>query len=349
MFIKIKQRLWNIFSGGLPKDYDIDVLRKIFSVNLIIIFGVIFLALLGTIAFLQNGTMLGIIDYAFLIFLIWLIIIIRRAKNYDVPVLIGTIATGCFYLYLIASGGVHNTAYIWALTFPLISLFLLGIRLGTLLSLILLLLTGVVFLFGGRVSFLTSYDINIVLRFIPAYLAMLLFAYTSEKIRSTVQDKLWGTNAELLEAVSKLKHANQKRTELFNIATHDLKNPLNSIKSGADLLLRDNLDTDERDEMLDIISKSSDKMLLLISDLLNSEEIESAEFTLKLEEVNLCNVLDEVVDELRIFGRRLLLVACAELVEYRHQNKRDDEPDSDVLDEIVQLHSLVNLPRNTSA
>ena len=59
---KIKQWLWDIFSTGLPKNYDLEVLRKIFLLNIIIVLGSIFLAFLGTLAFIQNNYILSYYD-----------------------------------------------------------------------------------------------------------------------------------------------------------------------------------------------------------------------------------------------------------------------------------------------
>ncbi|MFH1196336.1 MAG: HAMP domain-containing sensor histidine kinase [bacterium] len=298
MLDKLKHHLWNLFSSGLPKEYDIDVLRKLFLVNLLIIFGVFFLGLLGIIAFLQQNYALGIVDYTVFIFLIWLFVFIRKTKKYQLSVLIGTLVTGCFYFYLIASGGVNNTAFVWAFTFPLIALFLLGTRLGGILSLALLAIAGIVFLFGGNVSFFTKYDANLIIRFIPAYLAVLMFALVMEKIRGIVQNQLRTSNTGLVKAIGELKSANDLKTQLLYIAAHDLKNPLNTIKSGADYLLQEDIAADDRIELLKMISNSTNSMLSIISDLLDSAEIEASEFTLKWEETDinfiLCGIIDGV-------------------------------------------------------
>jgi len=197
MIQKIKKFLWNVISCNLQPDYDLDVLRKICLLNLIIILGSFFLALLGIIAFMQDQYFLGMVDIIMLIFLICLFSFLKRTRNYHLIGLIGTITILGFYIFLIAYGGPRNTAYIWSFTYPLISLFLLGTSLGTVLSLILLGFAIIVFVFGTEITFFTSYSNNLMIRFIPAYMTIFLFAFVIEKSRDIVQKRLKNSKTNL--------------------------------------------------------------------------------------------------------------------------------------------------------
>jgi hypothetical protein len=152
-FSGTKGWLWDIFSCGLPVDYDLEALRRLFLLNLIILVGGFFLALLGTIAFIQRDYILGAVDFSLILFLIWLFFFLRNTRRHIFVGIFGTIVTGIFYFFLIAYGGIDNTAYVWAFTYPLVSLFLLGAKLGSLMSLLLLLMASSVFILGGKVFF----------------------------------------------------------------------------------------------------------------------------------------------------------------------------------------------------
>lgn len=212
---KIKQILWNIFSSGRVED-DIEILRKIFLLNLISILGMIFLVVLGTIAYIQRYYLLCALDFAILLFLLGLLIALRKSKKHTVIGLIGTIVIGIFYTYLIITGGVNNTAYVWAFTYPLIALFLLGVKLGTLLTLSLLAIACIVFALGSRVVFFTSYSINLTIRFIPAYTTVFLFALVMERLREIVQSRLKSLNTELSKAVGGLEEVNKELQKKIN-------------------------------------------------------------------------------------------------------------------------------------
>ena len=200
MIPTMKRSLWNVISCGLPFEYDLNVLRKICLLNLIIILGSFFLALLGVIAFVQHQNVLGAVDIVMFLFLIGLFSFLKKTRNHHLVGLIGTITILAFYVFLIMLGGARNTAYMWSFTYPLISLFLLGTGMGTLLSLVLLGLAITVFFTGPKVAFFASYHMDTILRFIPGYLTIFLFAFVMEKSRDIVQEQLRNSKASLEES-----------------------------------------------------------------------------------------------------------------------------------------------------
>lgn len=204
----LKYILWDLASSGLPKNYDIDVLRKIILSNLMIFLGSFFLLLLSVLAFFQRYYLLGIIDLFFLSFITCLLFYLRETKNIGLASGIGTLTTGGFYAFLIASGSGNNTAVIWSLTFPLIAIFLLGIRRGTPMSAVLLIFSIGVFYLGYHVDYLPVYKMDLILRFVTTYITLYLFALVMEKVRKTVQDRLELANTDL-------KSVNQEKEALI--------------------------------------------------------------------------------------------------------------------------------------
>jgi hypothetical protein len=221
-----KKWLWTIFSCGLPVEYDLEALRRMFLINLIMILGGFCLALLGTIAFIQRDYILGSVDLTLLLFLIWLFSFLRKTRKHIFVGIFGTIVIGIFFFFLIAYGGVGNTAYVWAFIYPLVSLFLLGAKLGNFMSLLLLLMACTVFIFGGKVSFFTSYSIDLIIRFIPAYVSVHLIALFMEKLREIVQNRLKTSNISLERVVGEL----EKRDREKEILIHDLQETMKEIR-----------------------------------------------------------------------------------------------------------------------
>jgi len=194
---QLKQWLWNIISCSLPVDENLETLRKVILLNLMFIIGGFFLALLCTVAFLEGAYYLSGVDLTVLILLIGLFFYLKKTINHKLVGTIGAVATGLFYFWLIAYGGVSQTAYIWAFTYPLIAVYLLGKRLGSIFSLLLLAMAGIVFALGSRIDFFTTYRIDLVIRFVPAYLIIFLFAMVMEKVRETIQFRLKASKLNL--------------------------------------------------------------------------------------------------------------------------------------------------------
>ena len=87
------------------------------------------------------------------------------------------------------------------------------------------------------------------------------------------------------------------KNELLGMASHDLRNPLTSIKGYSEFLLKKGatLKEDTRTDFLKIIHSASGNILGLLNDLLNLSSIESGQLTLNLQPGNLRGLIDERV------------------------------------------------------
>ena len=204
---KVRGFLWNILASGLPADYDLDKLRKHLLINLMIIIGSFFLGLFAVISIIQGDYILSIVDIAIFLFIISLLVILRKTKNHHLIGIIGTTATGFFYLFLISHGGIEKTAYIWALTYPLIALFLLGKKLGAYLSFALLGLACILFLLAIKYDYFLQYSFSLIIRFVAAYITVFLMGLIMEVVREKIQNRLKASKSELELAFEKVKRS----------------------------------------------------------------------------------------------------------------------------------------------
>jgi hypothetical protein len=223
----VREWLWNIASGGLPPDHDLEVIRKTLLLNLIVILGSFFLVIFTATAFIQQYYVLGAVDFSVFLFLLASFLFLRRTKEYNLVSTLGVVAIGCFYSFLIAHGGVGGTAFVWAFTYPLVSLFLVGAAWGSVFSLLLLGMAGTVFALGSDIAFLTSYGTNFAIRFTAAYVTVYLIALVMEQVRVMVQARVGETNRRLEESVGLLGKANNEKQDLI----HDLEQSLDEIST----------------------------------------------------------------------------------------------------------------------
>ncbi len=129
---------------------------------------------------------------------------------------------------------------------------------------------------------------------------------TIEKVALQVSALLdaWNKNAELTEANRMLNEANQLKTELLSIAAHDLKNPLQSIIGFSELITESvtQMPSAETNEELkkisywsERISQASQRMLLLIKDLLDTAALENGKLRLTLAVADVSQITESVV------------------------------------------------------
>jgi signal transduction histidine kinase len=100
----------------------------------------------------------------------------------------------------------------------------------------------------------------------------------------------------LKEREIELSEANQKKHKLMRMLSHDFKNPISGIMGLVTILIEDDeLDEEEKSEMLDLIKQSSETLLDLVKDLLDKEVIGTEFGALELKEVNIIDLAQKVI------------------------------------------------------
>ena len=87
------------------------------------------------------------------------------------------------------------------------------------------------------------------------------------------------------------EHAIAARDEVLGIVSHDLRNPLNRVRLGAEMLLNAGDQPDGADRMLGIIVRAADEMNRLIGDLLDVTRIEAGRLSIECAAVPLRQLL----------------------------------------------------------
>lgn len=202
---KMRKILWNLISSGAPDSGDIEVLRSVVLQNLMFLVGAPSFFLFIYVAYRKGDVPLVAVDSIVVTFLIVLFINLRKTGNYRRTGMLGTTAAGLLFTFLIADGGMGETVLIWSFTYPLVSLFLLGIRRGAQMSLLLLGSVMAIFILGNKVSWLAVYPTDLIIRFIAVYLLLFFFSFTMEMVRYKAHSQIEATNLELQEALAKVQ------------------------------------------------------------------------------------------------------------------------------------------------
>lgn len=125
-----------------------------------------------------------------------------------------------------------------------------------------------------------------------------------------VRLRLAGQNVELREA-------DRLKDEFIALVSHDLRTPLTSIIGYVELALDDGdgapLD-EERRRYLEVVSRSSDRLLRLVDDLLLAARLQSGRFVLSVAGADLEAIATEALDEMHARAERKrvsLFLSCA--------------------------------------
>lgn len=111
--------------------------------------------------------------------------------------------------------------------------------------------------------------------------------------------QLRGTVA-ILQDVTKLRMAEQAKTQFVSNVSHELRTPISIMKVGLSNLLRyRDIAQAEQRSLLETISKENSRLEVLISDLLDISCIEAGSFTLRRSRFDLREVVIDVVESLK--------------------------------------------------
>lgn len=109
------------------------------------------------------------------------------------------------------------------------------------------------------------------------------------------QSELRHINQELIAANENLREVNETKSRLLSIASHDMKNPLTGIREFANII-REELDPESHlIELMDLIYGSTDQMLYLITQLLDSSALEGGQMQLDKAPVSMGELAENVL------------------------------------------------------
>jgi signal transduction histidine kinase len=263
--------------GKIPEDSDIGFRRKVIMVNVISFVAVLNLVPLGVVAFFENNLTLFSLDIGVAAVLIASLAYSRNTKKYDVSIYFGILAAGILFFWLLVTGGVNDTGHLWYYTFPLFSLFLLGLQKGSIASLFLFFAAIVVFFIDFSSSYFASYTFDFKIRFIPSFLVVFAYAYLFENLRKKDQLALNEKNSELKGKIAELEIVKSELQKNRN----KLEKRVN--KRTADLLKANKIlqmEINERMQAQNALTESHERFLTVlnsidadvyVSDMENSE------------------------------------------------------------------------------
>jgi len=223
---KGKQLFGSLVFSCVGRD-DAEAIRKMSLMFSLTAVGIIVLMLLGIIAFLQNAVLLGAVDFLTVLFLLSLLTFTRFSGNYIVSCYLACIVIGCLYLYVFVTGGVDSTGFVWYYTYPLIALFLMGAKAGSIAT-VLLFIPAVIFLIVDcRSTVIDVYTTSFTLRFIPSFITVSLFSFMYEKNREGSQKSLESAYKEqdlVIESRTReLARLNENLQQMVDEKTREIK------------------------------------------------------------------------------------------------------------------------------
>jgi len=114
-----------------------------------------------------------------------------------------------------------------------------------------------------------------------------------EKLNKNLEAIVKHRTAELLRAKEKAEESDRLKTAFLANMSHEIRTPMNGILGFAELLKEPGLSGADQQEYLGIIEKSGQRMLNIISDIINISRIESGNMEIYPEQFSLMAVISD--------------------------------------------------------
>jgi len=108
----------------------------------------------------------------------------------------------------------------------------------------------------------------------------------------------WQLTHELAVQVEHLEHSNKFKTEILEIASHELRTPVTIIRDALSMVPED-----ETSEYIHYAKMASARQVILVNNILSSSMIESDSFKIDKNFFNLDELITKIVQELQLFLR----------------------------------------------
>jgi signal transduction histidine kinase len=117
--------------------------------------------------------------------------------------------------------------------------------------------------------------------------------------RGNLTSELAAQNRDIQRQNKSLSRANEQKNSFLGIAAHDLRGPLSLVEMSCSILLDPHFEVsaDDRATLLQDMRKQAQHMMALIDDLLDVAVIEQGQLRLRLEALDICQVLTETVEQ----------------------------------------------------
>lgn len=104
----------------------------------------------------------------------------------------------------------------------------------------------------------------------------------------------------VIHDITVIKNAENMQKRFTADVSHELRTPLASIKGLSEILARDtDISEDDRDEFVHLINKESTRMETILSDLLVISKLDRLDYELKIEEVNISELIQSSANLLK--------------------------------------------------
>lgn len=181
-FSHFKAAYWHVAYAGLSHETDIELLRKVFLVNVFSTIGMLFLLGFGVDAMIHERHVLAVVLLGLAAVTLVNYILMLRVGKHDLGAHTSSVIMVIIFFFLLCSGGVHHTGPLWCYAAAPFLLFIYGVRWGAVVV-TLLFVSAILLLYLPNPLMIANYPDILKSRFLASFLAVAIMSYIHEYAR----------------------------------------------------------------------------------------------------------------------------------------------------------------------
>lgn len=267
--MNISSFLKKIFNNDISATQDLQLNNTLNLIYLLSWFGSFIFTLLFVIDLINENYVVAVAQLFMFLALTSNIYLIRSKLWRPLFIMINTIIIFLFLMILFVFGGPESMGRIWIISFPVIAIFFYGVKRGTILSAIVLVIcTILLFLpveWNKSFALGALYKWKLLVSFVGVYFVCQVYAAFISKRASQINKQVRTLNNQL-----------KSKEEFISKLSHQIRTPLNNIMVTSNLLSSMNIN-DQQMDLVETIQASTNNLVNVVN---NISKISTLDFNL---------------------------------------------------------------------
>jgi CheY-like chemotaxis protein/signal transduction histidine kinase len=295
MFFK---NLVDNLAGRIEKRQDNKSTSKVILITIFSIIGILFFSFFGILAITGHRNFLAIVLLSAVAITIANLIYLNIENKPEISGLLIIIIAAVVFLFLFGSGGTLGTGYTWIFSFPVLSIAVLGLRKGTILSISLLVLICIYMFIDQYLPGVMEYNFSLSLRLFGSYLLVFLSIYSFEYLRIYSYQKLE-------KSMEVTKNESKRKDDFISKLSHQIRTPLNNLTLVSNLVNDSNMDQSQKD-LFETIIASTNNLIDVVNNIVKVSPVEIEKEALAKVSFDLYSTINNTLNLFREQKRELV-------------------------------------------